>query len=315
LIDGTANEAAGVKRSEGILLNDLVFPEAPRWHRGELWFSDIYAHRVMAVTPGGVGRIVALLDQPSGLGFLPDGSLLVACMRERVIRRVQDGRVSDYADLGIYPGDYINDMIVDADGNAYVGNRSHAGPGANGDDSLVIVRPDRTHEMAADGLTAPNGTVVTADGARLIVAETHALRLTMFDRSPDGSLAERRTFAALPPAAIDVHRPPYPDGICLDADYAVWVGTAISGQFLRIGEGGAVLDRITPQAPWGVACALGGEGRRTLFMTTCSTTLEGLRSLADASGPVDAAYLEWARSLSTGQIEVASVGAGGVGTP
>lgn len=302
-----------MKRSEGVLVDGLVFPEAPRWYRGELWFSDIYAHRVMAVTPVGVARVVAEVDQPSGLGFLPDGSLLVACMRERIIRRVQAGRVSDYAHLDCYPGDYINDMIVDPDGNAFVGNRFHATAGSMGQDSLVVVRPDQTHEIAADGLNAPNGAVVTADGARLIVAETHAFRLAMFDRAVDGSLANRRAFATLPPTLIDVHRPPYPDGVCIDRDGALWIGTAISGQYVRVSEGGAVLDRITPHSAWAVACALGGPGRQTLFMATCDTTLEGLRSLGGATGPADEAYLEWARSLSKGQIEVASVDVAGAG--
>lgn len=305
-----------MKHSPNILIDGLVFPEGPRWHGGELWFSDIYAHRVIAVSPDGRPRVAAQVDQPSGLGFLPDGSLLIACMRDRIIRRVQNGRISTHADLQEHPGDFINDMVVDTVGNAYVGNRFQARNGdAQAKDSLVLVRPDGTHEIVASNLAAPNGAVITADGAHLILAETGAFCLTMFDCASDGSLSYRRKFAALRPGLLDEGRKPHPDGICLDAEGAIWVGTAASGQYLRIVEGGAVRDRLTPWAPWAVACVLGGENRRTLFMATCTASLEGLRALGCAQGPVDDAYLTWARSHAQGQIEAATVEIGGAGTP
>jgi sugar lactone lactonase YvrE len=169
-----------------------------------------------------------------------------------------------HADVGALDdvgGDFLNDMLVDADGRAYVGSRSAAlhparRPLADGCDALAIVESDGTARRGADGMTSPNGTVLTPDGATLIVAETYAQRVVAFIRAPDGTLGERRTFADTPGR--------YPDGICLDDAGAVWVASPYSHEFVRVRDGGEVLDRV--EMAGGVACALGGPDGDTLFL-------------------------------------------------
>jgi sugar lactone lactonase YvrE len=292
------------------MVDELVFPEGPRWHDGQLWFSDIHAHRVMAVTPGEPARLVATLDQPSGLGFLPDGTLLAVSMRHRVVVRVDDGHASVHADLSGFPGDFANDMIVDLEGRAYVGCRMRHQVGRPPQaDCLALIQPDGTTELAAEDLIGPNGSVITPDGALLLVAETHAFRITAFDRHSDGRLSGRRVFAPLAPGT-------HPDGICLDAEGAVWVGTGYGRQFLRVRPGGEIAARFTLPDRWAVACVLGGADRQTLFMATASTSLPGLTALIDADPSSDTEeYLAWARSQSAGSIQTVSVDVPGAGLP
>jgi len=295
------------------VVDDLVFPEGPRWHCGRLWFSDIHANRVLAYEPGGDLEVVAELDQPSGLGFLPDGSLLVASMRAKTIMGVRAGRTDVHADLSPLPGDFINDMIVDRDGRAYVGCRYHHVPGGNSragapPDCLVAVAPDGTYAVAADDLIGPNGSVLTPDETTLIVAETHAFRLTAFDRAPDGNLSRRRLFAQLVPGS-------HPDGICLDADGAVWVATGSSGDVLRVAEGGQILERRSVRDRWVTACVLGGEDRKTLFLMTAATTIRGLLALMAAVPQPHDDHRRWARSLSQGRVEAVAVEVAGSGSP
>lgn len=245
------------------LADGFVFPEGPRWHAGELWFSDIHAHQVIAVEPSGRQRVVAQFeDRPSGLGFLPDGSLVACLMRSRRVMRVQGANVEVLADLSGYPWDFTNDCVTDGHGRTYLGFRAdmfkrppNAGrPLPHG---LALIEPDGRTRVVAEDLAGPNGTVVTPDGRTLIVAETHGGLLTAFTIEGDGSLSGRCLFADTNPAK--------PDGICLDAEGEVWIGSAAG--FLRVRAGGAIADQIAvDNEGHAVACALGGEDRRTLFM-------------------------------------------------
>lgn len=245
-----------------LLLNDLIFPEGPRWHDGRLWFSDMHAHEVVAVDESGRREtIVTLENSPSGLGWLPDGRLLIVSMEDRrLLRREHDGRLVVHADLSELAPFHLNDMVVDSHGNAYVGNFGfdlHGGAKLR-DTCLVLVRPDGHASVVADDMLFPNGSVVTPDGGTLTVAESFGKRLTAFDIRYDGTLAGRRVWANL-----DVH----PDGIALDEEGCVWLANPIApGGFLRVKEGGEVVDRIDMPQHAGYACALGGADRKTLFL-------------------------------------------------
>jgi sugar lactone lactonase YvrE len=247
-----------------ILAQGLAFPEGPRWRDGALWFSDIRGQTVQVLNPDGRRRdVVRLNDSPSGLGFLPDGTPIVVSMRDRLLLRLVAGKAELHADLRDVAGDFLNDMLVDEQGRAYVGSRSaslrpQAGPlGVDSAlDAIVIVEPDGDVRLGATGAISPNGTVLTPDGCTLIVAETYAQQLVAYDRSPAGGLTNRRIFAVVPGR--------YPDGICLDEEGAVWAGSPYTHEFVRIRAGGEVTDRIA--MPGGVACALGGDDGRSLFL-------------------------------------------------
>jgi sugar lactone lactonase YvrE len=290
-------------------LEGLVFPEGPRWHGNRLWFSDIHGHRVMAVTPEGETEVVARIDQPSGIGFLPDGSLLAVSMRRRELVRVAAGEQTRHADLSGFAQDFANDMIVDTEGRAYVGCRAHRERGKPARiDCVALVQPDGAVELAADEMVGPNGSVITPDGHTLIVAETHAHRITAFDRDRHGRLSNRRPFAVLPDKT-------FPDGMCLDSSGAVWVGTGFGGRFLRVQEGGTILDELALGNRWGVACVLGGPGRRTLYLLTAETTLDSLAAMVNAEASDFDAHLAWALTQSTGRVEAADVEVAGAGLP
>ena len=298
------------------LLEGLVFPESPRWHDSRLWFSDIHGHQVIAVDLDGKSEVIAILDKPSGLGFMPDGTPLVVSMDAQTISQIVDGEVRLHADLSEYPGEFLNDMVVDETGRAYVGKRSWRRSGLPpSHDIVILVHPDGSSEIAAEDLRGPNGTVITPGGYTLIVAETQALRLTAFDRDRDGRLSGRRNFASLGPEVFGDGRKAFPDGICLDDQGAVWVGTAISGEYLRVSEGGHIGERFVPNASWATACALGGPDRRTLFLATCNASLQGLRAMNDAQIPDHNSYHAWARTQSQGYIEVVKVDVPGAGIP
>ena len=257
-----------------VLLDGLVFPESPRWHDGELWVSDIFGERVVAVTPEGRSReVLALRERPSGLGFMPDGSALIASRRDQRIRRLASDGLHPHADLSGLPGERADDMVVDAEGRAYVNRRNiYAGSGEPTRPSYIaLVTPDGAAGIVADGLHHPNGMVITPDRSTLIVAETRGNRLSAFDISADGSLANGRVFAALGELT--------PDGICLDAEMGVWVGTVWSGGFIRVVEGGEITHRISTPGKWAVAPMLGGHDRKTLFLGTCQTTLLDCRTI------------------------------------
>ncbi len=258
----------------------LVFPEGPRWRGDTLWCSDIFGHRVLRVTAAGeVATVAEIPTQPSGLGFLPDGSLLVVSMLDRRLLRIDGDRVTEAADLSGVASHECNDMVVTPDGRAYVG--SIGVPIMQSDravetGSLILVEPGREPRIVADRLSFPNGCVVTPDGRTLIVAETIALRLTAFDIEPDGSLGGRRVFA-------DVgHRT---DGLCLDAEGAVWVASPNSGAVFRVRADGVVVERIDTDRRV-LACALGGPDAQTLYL--CSVDFMPVDEMAAArSGRIE----------------------------
>lgn len=293
--------------ASSIVADGFCFTEDPRWHDDRLWFSDFYGHRVHSVdVDGDVRTEVELDDQPSGLGWLPDGRLLVVAMTSRrVLRREADGSLVVHAELGDLATWWCNDMLVDPQGRAYVGHfgfdldafvAEHGEAAVLGDGittaHVVLVQPDGTAEVAADGMRFPNGTVLTDGGATLVVAETLGLRLTAFDVDPtDGRLSNRRVWADLSAELVP------PDGICLDADGAIWVANAMGNTCVRVREGGEVTDRVEfSQRVF--ACNLGGPDGRTLFACTAPDS--------------DAATRTTER---TARVEAAAVTVPGAGSP
>ena len=248
-----------------VVADGFHFLEGPRWRTDRLWVSDMHGDRVVTVTPdGGVEPIVEVPTQPSGLGWLPDGRLLVVSMTDRRLLRLEGGRLVEHADLSRLATFHCNDMVVDADGRAYVGNFGYDYEAGETFTSavLVLVHPDGRVEAAADDLAFPNGMVITPDGSTLIVAETFAHRLTAFTIAAGGRLAARRTWAALEERV-------FPDGICLDADGAIWVASPLTNEAIRVREGGDVTDRVAADRHV-IACALGGADRRMLFVLAAS---------------------------------------------
>ena len=251
------------------LLDGLTFPEAPRWHDGRLWFSDFYTHRVVAVDPAGRAEtMVEVPQRPSGLGWTPDGALLVVSMLDRRLLRVENGTTRVLADLSAVATAPCNDMVVDGRGRAYVGNFGydrHKGEPPR-TTCLARVDPDGRVTRAAEDLFFPNGTVITPDGRTMIVGETQGHRLTAFDVAPDGTLSNRRVWAQLDAAV-------FPDGICLDAKGAIWVSDARGAALLRVREGGKIDGTVSTGTRYAFACMLGGADRRTLFV--CTSTGSG----------------------------------------
>jgi sugar lactone lactonase YvrE len=241
-----------------ILMTGLVFGESPRWHDGRLWFSDMSASEVMAVDLAGQSEIVARVPT-LGLGFLPDGRLLIVSMRDGLLlRRERDDSLVTHADLTSLARHPWNDLVVDGRGNAYVNNIGFDFPGgAFAPGSLALVTPDGVARQVAYGLAFPNGMAVTPDNATLIVAESYGDRLTAFDIAADGGLSNRRVWASLGGG--------HPDGICLDSDGAVWYGDVPARRCVRVREGGEALETIELDRGC-FACALGGADRRTLFL-------------------------------------------------
>lgn len=243
----------------------LAFAEAPRWHAGRLWFSDMYAQRVCSIGSNGDLRTELQLDDwPSGLGWLPDGRLLVVSMQQRCILRQDPEGLVLHADLSQLAPAHCNEIVVDALGRAYVGNFgfdvfSSTQPCTT---NLILVHPDGSARVVADELMFPNGSVITPDGKTLIVAETMAHRLTAFDITADGSLSGRCVWADLDHLM--------PDGISLDAEGTLWVASPSTSEFVRVREGGEITDRIPSTTP-AIACALGGEDGHTLFMLSGPT--------------------------------------------
>jgi sugar lactone lactonase YvrE len=275
-----------------ILLDGLLFPEGPRWHEQKLWFSDMQGLHVMTVDlNGNAEKIVEVKASPSGLGWLPDGRLLVVSMIDRRLLRLDGIGLVEIADLKELASFHCNDMVVDKLGRAYIGNfgfdLSAGAPAAPAE--MIMVTPDGTPRVVAKELYFPNGTVITPDDRTLIVAETWGHCLTAFDIEPDGTLKNRRTWAKLKDA--------YPDGICLDAEGAIWVAAPYPGEVMRVREGGNITHRLSVTTkPY--ACMLGGAGRRTLFVCT-----------AGSSNPAEV------RADPNGKIEITEVEIPGAGRP
>ena len=254
-------------RETSVLLAGLAFPEGPRWHDGKLWFSDMHDRTVRTVDAAGRSEIVVEVPgHPSGLGWLPDGRLLVVSMRDRRLLRLDPEGLQEVADLRELASYHCNDMVVDTQGRAYVGNFGFDlhGEGKRKNAEIILVTPEGEARVVADDLDFPNGTVITPDGRTLIVGETLGRRLTAFDIEPDGSLSGRRTWAQLEKIL--------PDGICLDAENDIWVASPVSSAVLRVGPDGAVSERI-PVATQSFACMLGGPDGRTLHVCTAETSI------------------------------------------
>jgi sugar lactone lactonase YvrE len=246
-----------------VLVDGLTFPEAPRWRDGKLWFSDFYSFRVLAVDLAGhVSTVAHVLERPSGLGWLPDGRLLVVSMLDRSLLRLDEGKLSKIADLSALATGPCNDMVVDAHGRAYVGNFGYDRHAGQEPRTTCIARidPDGAVVRAAEDLLFPNGTVITPDGKTLVVGETFAHRLTAFDIADDGTLSNRRVFAQLDGVS--------PDGICLDVGGAIWIADPWGKRVVRVFDGGRVEQTISTGERGAYACMLGGEDRRTLFICT-----------------------------------------------
>ncbi len=251
-------------------MSGLSFGECPRWHEGRLWYSDFFAHAVCSVSSRGDQRVELAFDgEPGGLGWLPDGRLLFVSRLDRaVFRREADGTAVRHGELTPWATFHANDMVVASNGQAYAGNFGFdldaladgvLDRSAVTNASIVRVDPDGTSCEAAGDLGFPNGTVITEDGATLVVAESMGGRLTAFDRAPDGTLSNRRVWAALEGVA--------PDGICLCADGSIWVANAVAAECLRVAEGGEVLERVATGLRC-FACMLGDDDRRTLYLVT-----------------------------------------------
>jgi sugar lactone lactonase YvrE len=240
------------------LANGFCFGEGPRWFEGLLWFSDMLGEAVHTVTIGGSLTTLPLPGHaPSGLGFRPDGSLLIASTGSRTVLRYDGETVITVADLAdLVPAD-LGDMVIDDAGRAYIGSQASEGG------IIARVDPEDTVTVVATDLDFPNGMVITADGETLIVAESIGRRLTSFTIGPDGELADRRTFAD----GLDGP----PDGIALDADGGIWTSMTHVHQFERVIAGGDVTDRIDMGDRTAIACALGGLERRTLFLLSSTS--------------------------------------------
>jgi len=271
-------------RTTRVLAEGIYFGEGPRWHDSRLWFSDFYAHAVKSISPTGDLRTeVELDDQPSGLGWMPDGSLLIVSMIKRqVLRRSPDGKICVHADLSRIATFHCNDMVVDKKGRAYVGNfgfdisEAVARCGVESvlldhvAAKLVSIAPDGAVRVVAD-MHFPNGSVITPGGRTLIVGESLTGQLIAFDIDPDGSLSNRRIWSSIWPRV--------PDGICLNADGYIWVANPIAPECLLVAPGNKIVEVIETEMPC-YACMLGGDDGRTLFILTAPTFIASEASKA-----------------------------------
>ncbi len=237
-------------RSAEILMTGVAMGESPRWHENRLWFSDWGAQEILAVDPTGKSEVAVRV--PFGLPFcidwLPDGLLLIVSGCEGlVLRRQRDGSLVTHVDLHGPAGMGWNEIVVDGRGNIYV----------NGGSGIVLLTPDGSIREVADSIAFPNGMAITPDNLTLIIAESYGKKLTAFDIAADGSLSNRRVWADLGDGV--------PDGICIDADGAVWYADVPNKRCVRVREGGKVLQMVTIDRGC-FACMLGGEAKKTLFI-------------------------------------------------
>ncbi|MCG8024187.1 MAG: gluconokinase, GntK/IdnK-type [Candidatus Thiodiazotropha endolucinida] len=248
-----------------LLLDGLMFPEAPRWWDGWLWFTDQHAGHIVRVTPQGKAETVATLDDlPGGLGWLPDGRLLVVSMTRRQLLVLENGTLRPYADLSRLASFHCNDMLSDPRGRCYVGNFGYDlhGGAEQRPAELILVDVQGECSVVADEMIFPNGCTLTPDASNLLVAETFASRITVFDVQTDGSLSNRRVWAELGDA--------YPDGICLDKDGLLWIAAPNRSRLLLVREGGEIVRSVKPLgSPY--ACMLGGNDGDRLFIASSET--------------------------------------------
>jgi len=260
--------------------------EGPRWHAGRLWFVDCMARTLLSISPSGECEQHATFDDdtPCGLGILPDGRLVVLTMFRKRLMTYLDGRMSLYADLSSVATGTIDDMIVDGLGRAYVGDLGFnlpPPPGRGAVGRIILVMPNGQTRVVAEGLRFPNGIAVSQDGRRLVVAEMDGECLADYEIDADGRLAFRRRLG----------RFKEPDGICLDAEGAVWVASFNEDAFIRIDRDGNERQRIPVPGRRAIACALGGPQRRTLFCLSAATSYDELRK-GKSSASIDVVEVE-----------------------
>jgi sugar lactone lactonase YvrE len=279
------------------LMTDIAFGESPRWHDGRLWFADWGAREVVALDLDGTSEVIVRVPFPSFpmcIDWLPDGRLLIVSARDGLLlRREPDGSLVTHADVSALSekGHPWNEIVVDGRGNAYINNQGFEFPGGEfAPGTVALLTPDGSARQVADGIAFPNGMAVTPDNSTLICAESYGKRLTAFDISADGSLSNRRVWADLDDGV--------PDGICVDAEGAVWYGDVPNKRCVRVREGGEVLQTIELDRGC-FACMLGGADKTTLFMM--ATEWRGTAKMAD--GP------------PTGQVLTVEVAAPGAGWP
>jgi sugar lactone lactonase YvrE len=280
------------------LTTGIVFGESPRWgHDARLWFADWGAREVVAVDLEGKSEVMVRLRFPSFqaicIDWLPDGCLLIVSGRDGLLlRRDPDGSLVTHADLSDVSDSLWNEIVVDGRGNAYINNSGFDFPGGEefAPGTIALLRPDGSARRVADGIAFPNGMAVTPDNSTLICAESYGNKLTAFDIAADGSLSNQRVWADLDGGV--------PDGICMDAEGAVWYGDVPNKRCVRVREGGEVLQTIDLELGC-FACMLGGADRRTLFMV--AREWRGPASMADET--------------RTGQVLTAQVSVPGAGWP
>jgi sugar lactone lactonase YvrE len=262
-----------------VLLDDLTFPEGPRWHEGRLVFSDFYRHEVVSVGLDGKREtVVSLDDRPSGLGWQPDGRMLIVAMTTQQVLRVEGGRAVPFADLSPVASGLCNDMVVDAEGGAYVGcfgfdQEAGESPKLG---NMMRVSSEGEVSVASPDMSFGNGMTISPDGRTLLAAETYERRITAFDRAEDGTLSGRRVFADL-----GAH---FPDGITRDAEGDLWVASPVQHAVLHVRDGGEILEEIALPEEQPLACMLGGDDGRTLFI--CTTRVMGPDAKDAASGRI-----------------------------
>lgn len=282
---------SGMAREIRTIVSDMSYTECPRWHDDRLWFADFYTHAIYSVAEDGseLKTEVEVPQQPSGIGWLPDGRLLFVSMRDsKVMRQESDGSLVVHADVSSHVAGHPNDMVVDDQGRCWLGNFGFDLMGGADIAPTVMLRvdPDGTVTEVADDMWFPNGSVITADGATLIVNETFGNRVSAFDINADGTLGPRRDwakFGELPASMVVAEALPHasvgPDGCGLDAEGCLWIADALSGRVIRVREGGEIVDEV--QTGTGVfACMLGGADGTTLFMSCAPDFDEHARSAA-----------------------------------
>lgn len=252
-----------------LIFSDLRFPEGARWHENRLWFSDMHTGQVFKSNPAArtMEEVAVVDDQPSGLGWLPDGSLVVSSMLRRKVQRVsEDGTVSEYADLSTLTDAPINDLVTDRSGRTFIGGFGYDlyGDAPQAPGPIFRVDLDGAPTLVESDMVFPNGSAILPGTTTLVVAETWAARLTAFDINDNGDLANKRVWAELPAGST-------PDGICVDAQGAVWVSSITTGQFLRVEAGGRITTSISVDGRCAADCVLGGPDGTTLFLLTSNS--------------------------------------------
>ncbi len=245
-----------------ILLDGLKFPEDPRWHEDKLWFSDMEAHKVMTIDMN--GKTETLFERPnrvSGLGWLPDGSLIIVSMEDSRLLKFQSGKITEHVNLSKFATFFLNDMLIDKKGRIYVGNFGfdYFNQAPFKPTNLIMVSPEGVPKIVAEDMAFPNGMVITPDDKTFIIAETFAARLTAFTINEDGTLKDRRIWANMKSLA--------PDGICLDEEGGIWVAAPGRHRVARVLKGGDITHVVKVEND-AYACILGGPKRRRLFIAT-----------------------------------------------